>query len=116
MMAIRGLAFLGACMMVVACAPPPPANPMEKHARLAAGAEIAARQCAGYAGGYDGARTMRHDANRNITLARNLGATDEDLNKARKAVQTTFDTTVVWVSKQEACNQLVSSVAWESSS
>lgn len=114
-MAIRGITVLGMCMLVVACAPPPPANPMEKHARLAAGAEIAARQCAGYAGGYDGARTMRQDANRNVTLARNLGATDADLTRARKAVQTTFDTTVVWVSKQEACNQLVSSVAWESS-
>ncbi|MCC1481895.1 hypothetical protein J1C52_09610 [Roseibaca sp. Y0-43] len=102
------------CLALVACAPPPPANPMERHARLAAGAEIAARQCAGYAGGYDGAQKMRQDANRNVTLARNLGATDADLDRARKAVQTTFDTTAVWISRQEACNQLVSFIAWES--
>lgn len=114
MSGIKGLIFLGLIATLTACAPPPPANPMEKHARLAAGAEIAARQCAGYAGGYDGAQRMRQDANRNITLARNLGATDADLDRARKAVQTSFDTTTVWISKQEACNQLVSSVAWES--
>lgn len=110
----KAFCAMGVILALSACAPPPPANPMEKHARLAAGAEIAARQCAGYAGGYDGAQKMRQDANRNITLARNLGATDADLTRARKAVQTTFDTTVVWVNKQEACNQLVSSIAWES--
>ncbi len=109
---LRSAPFLFA--VLTACAPPPPANPMERHARLAAGAELAAKRCAGYAGGYDDAKQMRGDANRNIALARDLGATDADLKAAKNAVRTSFDTTAAFVSRQEACNQLVSRVAWAS--
>lgn len=99
---------------VAACGVSPPKSPMEQRARLAAAAELAAQQCAGYAGGYSGAQRMKQDANENITAAREMGADDAVLAKARSDVKSTFDTASVFSSKQEACNQLVSQVAWHS--
>lgn len=102
---------LVAVLLLAACAAPPQ-SPMEKHARLAAGAELVAMQCAGYAGGYDSARSLRADANRNIQTARNLGATDGVISKARQDVQTTFSTAAAFTSQQEACNAMIGSLAW----
>lgn len=93
----------------------PPASPMEKHARLAAGAELAARQCAGYAGGYGGAKKLKADANKNIKISRNLGATDGVIQKARSDVNSAFSTVAAFTSQQEACNSIVGNLAWETS-
>lgn len=90
----------------------PPKSPMEKHARLAAGSELAANRCAGFAGGYAGAVQLKKDANKNIATARSLGATDAVINKARTDVNTAFSTAEVFTSRAEACNQLVGSIAW----
>lgn len=102
---------LALTILVPACAEPPK-SPMEKHARLAAAAAFVATNCAGYAGGYESARSLRKDADKNIQIARNLGATDGVLKKARQDVETTFITASAFTSHQEACNSLVGSVAW----
>lgn len=107
-------ALVGLVVLIGACAPPPPANEMERKARMAASAEIVARQCAGFAGGYSDAVQLRGDANRYIVDARALGATDQDIQRQRDVVQTTFQNAVAWVSRQDACNQLVSELAWQS--
>jgi len=85
---------------------------MEAAARKAAGAELVAKQCAGYAGGYEGVKRLREDANKNITLARNLGATDAVLQKARADTQSAFSTAAAFSSPQEACNAMIGSLAW----
>lgn len=96
-----------------ACAVAPPSSPMERHARLAAAAELAARQCGGFIGGYASARELRDDANRNILTARQLGATDADIEKARADARTTFEAMTFWADRNHACNELVSALAWE---
>lgn len=101
-----------ASLIALANCAAPPASPMEKHARLAAAAELVAMQCAGYAGGYESARTLRADANKNIQTARNLGATDAVITKARQDVNTTFTTAAAFTSQQEACNSMIGSLAW----
>lgn len=85
---------------------------MESAARKAAAAELVAKQCAGYAGGYAGVKRLREDANKNITIARNLGATDAVLQKARMDTQSAFNTVAAFTSPQEACNSLIGELAW----
>lgn len=101
-----------AISLTAACAPPPPASLMDRHARLAAAAELASRQCAGYAGGYQGAAAMRADADRNLVIARDLGATPADLDRARTDAQNAFNGAVIWGGIAEACNALVGEIAW----
>ncbi|MBV2358287.1 hypothetical protein KUH32_00735 [Thalassococcus sp. CAU 1522] len=92
----------------------PPASEMERRTRMAAAAEVSATQCAGFVGGYESAKQLKADANTNIIAARQLGATDADLAKARKDVQTTFNTAALFTSIPEACNSLIGSLAWTS--
>lgn len=99
-------------VLLAGCEVPPPENEMQRRARMAAAAEITARQCAGYAGGYSAARDLRRDANRHVTLARQLGATDADMADGSKVAQMAFDNAVIWLGQQEACNQMVSQLAW----
>lgn len=105
--------ILGVLMVLAGCAPPPPANPMERHARLAMAAEFVARNCGGFIGGYTGAQQMRTDADRHAVTARALGATEQTFGAARQVVQTTFHTGAAMTSHQMACNQLVSELAWQ---
>jgi len=90
----------------------PPSSPEEAVARKAAAAELTAKRCAGHAGGYEAVRALRQDANKNIAMARNMGATDEVIQKARLDVQTAFDTAVAFTTVQEACNSMVGELAW----
>ncbi|MGB7269365.1 MAG: hypothetical protein WBC90_07565 [Albidovulum sp.] len=90
----------------------PPKSPMEAQARLAVAAEFAAQNCGGFVGGYDGAKKMKEDANRSIVTAKNLGATAEVFAKAKTDVQTGFNTAAAFTTRQEACNALISQVAW----
>lgn len=113
-MLTKKLACIGLVISVGACVAPP-ASPMEKHARLASAAQLAGTSCAGYAGGYAGAKQLKQDANQNLATARNLGATDAVLIKAKTDVQNTFNTAAAFTSHQEACNQLIGSIAWSSS-
>lgn len=108
----RPILILAIGVALSACAPPPPANPMERHARMAAAAELAAQRCPGQLGGYQGAVQARQDANRNLATARQLGAQDSDLEAARQVVRQAFEAQTVWVSPLEACNQLVGQLAW----
>lgn len=108
---VPGVMAVLAASLLVACVEPP-ANPMEQQVRLAVGAEFAAQNCAGYAGGYVGAQQMRADAGRAVVTARNLGATEADFARARVDVQTVFATAAAFTNRQEACNSLVSSIAW----
>jgi hypothetical protein len=112
---MKRLAFAVPLVLLAACAVEPPKSPMERHARLAAAAELAAKNCGGYIGGYSAAQDLRNDANQNIVTARKLGATDADLQKARTDVQAAFNTAAAFGTPQSACNELVSMIAWHSS-
>lgn len=90
----------------------PPQSPMEAHARRAAGAELAATQCGGYVGGYEAAKGLKADANINLVAAQKLGATPAVIKKAKTDVETGFNTMSAFSNKQEACNTLVSQLAW----
>ena len=89
-----------------------PQTPMDIAARKAAGAELTAKQCAGYAGGYEAVKRLRDDANKNMAIAKQLGATDEVINSAKQSVTTAFDLTVAFTNKAEACNTMVGNLAW----
>jgi CHASE3 domain sensor protein len=86
---------------------------MERHARLAAAAELAVQVCPAQLGGYQSAVQARQDANRNIATARQLGATDPDLQKARQDTRQAFDAQAIWTNPLVACNQLVGQLAWQ---
>jgi hypothetical protein len=92
----------------------PPKSPMEREARMAAAAELAAQRCGGYAGGYESVKRMKQDANRSVVTAKNLGATPEVMERARQDTQSAFTTAVVFTDQQHACNSLVSELAWNS--
>ncbi len=104
-LAVTSLTFLTACVA-------PPSSPMEAAARKAAAAELTAKQCAGYAGGYESVRKLRQDANKSIATARSLGATDVVITKARTDVRTAFDMQVAFTDQQQACNAMVGELAW----
>lgn len=97
--------FLSGCVQ-------PPQSPMEAHARRAAGAELAATQCGAYVGGYEAAKELKADANRNLVSAQQMGATPAVLKKAKTDVETGFNTMAAFSNKQEACNTMVSQLAW----
>lgn len=100
-------------LLISACVTPP-ASPMERHARMAAAAELAATRCGGTIGGYGAAKELKNDANKNLVTAKNLGATSDDLAKAKTDTTTAFETQAIWTSHQEACNNIVSQLAWAS--
>lgn len=89
-----------------------PQSPMHIAARKAAGAELAAKQCSGFVGGYEGVKRLRQDANKNVNLARQLGATDEVIAESKSTVQTAFDLEEAFTSRPQACNSLVGNLAW----
>jgi len=105
------LSMLFAVPLISGCVQPPQ-SPMEAHARRAAGAELAAMQCGGYVGGYEAAKGLKADANRNLVAAQQLGATPAVIKKAKTDVETGFNTMSAFSNKQEACNTLVSQLAW----
>ncbi len=90
----------------------PPQSPMEAHARRAAGAEIVAKNCAAFAGGFSAVKDLKASANQNIVTARKLGATDAVIETARQDVRTAFSTAETFTSRQEACNSLIGELAW----
>ena len=96
---------LSACVQV-------PQSPMDVAARKAAAAEITAKQCAGYAGGYEAVKRLRDDANKNMAIAKQLGATNEVIASAKQTVQTSFDLMTAFTNKAEACNTMVGNLAW----
>ncbi|MDB4091624.1 hypothetical protein N9563_01150 [bacterium] len=97
--------------LLTACANPP-ASPEEGYARRAAGAELVAKQCAGYAGGYDAVRELKKDASKNIATARELGADDAMIAKARSDVDGVFSIAEAFTNRQQACNQMIGQLAW----
>lgn len=109
---MKVLPILAFIVTVSACAVAPPASEMEAQARQAAGAEYAALNCGAAVGGFSAARDLRDEANQRIVSARALGATDAVLNKARQDVRTSVATAAAFTTQQEACNQLVSGLAW----
>jgi hypothetical protein len=111
---MRHTMMLVALVGLTGCAVEPPASPMEKYARLAAAARVSAENCGGYVGGYASAQQLRDDANMNVAKARQLGATDAVLAKARSDVLNAFNTALVFTTPQDACSQLISELAWHS--
>lgn len=105
------IAALTVVTLVSGCVEPPK-NPMEAHARRAAGAELAATQCGAYVGGYESAKELKADANQNLIAAQKMGATPEVIKKAKNDVQSAFNTQSAFTNKQEACNAIVSQLAW----
>lgn len=100
------------CLAALSACVAPPSSEMERQARQAAGAEYAAKNCAAAVGGFSAARELRQEANQRIVAARSLGATDSVLNKARQDVNTTVSTAAAFTTQRDACNQLVSELAW----
>ncbi len=103
----------GLSALTLAACVPPPANPAEAAARKAAGAEYAARNCGAFVGGFQDARALKDVADEQITLARNLGADDAMIAKARSDVEVSVSTAAAFTTIRDACGQLVSSLAWE---
>ena len=99
------LALLTACSN-------PPASPEEGYARRAAAAEFVAKRCAAYTGGYGAVRDLKKDASKNITTARELGADDAMIAKARTDVEGAFSVAEAFTGRQQACNQLIGELAW----
>jgi hypothetical protein len=103
--------FVGISMLLVGCVAPP-ANEMERQANRAAGAEYLARNCGAYVGGFSAARDLRTEANQRVVAARSLGATDADLERSRQGIASTFAAAAMFTSHREACNALLSELAW----
>lgn len=100
------------CLAALTACVAPPSSEMERQARQAAGAEYAAKNCASSVGGFSAARELRQEANQRIVAARSLGATDAVLDKARVDVNTMVSTAAAFTTQRDACNQLVSELAW----
>ena len=109
------ITFLCPLVFVLAGCVQPPATPAEKAARQWAGAELAATKCAGYIGGFSAAKDMRNEAKKDLVEARELGATDELLAKAKTDVNSAATTSEILIGVRETCNQLVSQLAYHSS-
>jgi hypothetical protein len=105
------IAALATSAALAACAPVPEQTPMQRHVNRVAGAEIASAHCPGY-GGYASVAQMRADAARNWQQAQAMGATDADLQAARRLVQTQFLTGELAVGTIETCQRLINSLAW----
>nr|WP_314256673.1 hypothetical protein [uncultured Devosia sp.] len=88
-----------------------PTTPKEAYLNRAAGAEVAASNCAS-SGGYSSVAQMRADQQINLSEARKLGATDAEYGAARTRVQNQWNTTYIFMNAYVACNQLINSVAW----
>ncbi len=111
-MKLRNFLLLALPVTLLAACATPPASPEERYARRAAGAELIAKRCAGYAGGYGAVRELKKDANQNIATARELGADNAMIDKARTDVAGVFDMAEAFTSRQEACNQMIGELAW----
>jgi len=88
-----------------------PSTPKEAYLNRAAGAEVAAANCAS-AGGYSSVAQMRADQQTNLAEARKLGATDAEYQQARTKIQGQWNTTYIFMNAYVACNSLINSVAW----
>lgn len=88
-----------------------PSTPKEAYLNRAAGAEVAAANCAS-SGGYSSVAQMRADQQTNLAEARKLGATDVEYNQARTKIQGQWNTTFLFTNAYQACNGLINSVAW----
>ncbi|MGV8855211.1 MAG: hypothetical protein ACOH2L_11230 [Devosia sp.] len=88
-----------------------PSTPQEAYLNRAAGAEVAATNCAS-AGGYSSVAQMRADQQSNLSKAKKLGATDAEYDQARRKVQGQWTTAYIFTNAYQACNSLINSVAW----
>lgn len=111
-MKLKKFAFLCPLVIVLAGCVQPPASPEEKVAGQWAGAELAATKCAGYIGGFSAAKDLRNEAKKDLAEARQLGATDELLVKAKTDVTSAITTSELMIGLRETCNQLVSQLAY----
>lgn len=93
-----------------ACAPVPPQTPMQGYLNRAAGAEIVMRDCPAY-GGYASVAKMREDAEKNVAMAKKLGATQADVQASKKLVSERYAGTVILSGPVVACNKLMSLLA-----
>lgn len=108
-------ALLISAFVVSGCVQPPQ-NEQERAARLAVSSQFAAQRCMAQIGGYQAARELRANADKQMATARALGATDEVIAKARQDVETVFSTAAAFTSNNEACNTLVGQLAWHAGS
>ena len=111
-MKLRNCLILSLPITLLAACASPPASPEESYARRAAAAELVAKRCAGYAGGYDAVRELKKDASKNVATARELGADNTMIDKARTDVDGVFAMAEAFTSRQEACNQMIGELAW----
>ena len=109
---MKHLALATALALSLAGCTAPPASPIEAAARKAAAAELVAKQCAGYAGGYVAVKDLRRDGASQLALARELGATDADIQKARTDVQNAYSAAAILTTTHEACNGMIGELGW----
>ncbi|WP_412505954.1 hypothetical protein [Roseovarius sp. SYSU LYC5161] len=97
---------------LAACAAPP-SSPEEKVARQAAVMRHSTTECTIYMGGVAGIQDVIKAANRKEAQARQLGATDALIAKAKQDVRMTWDTGVAMVGEQEMCSDAMSVIGNE---
>ena len=105
-----------AALGLSACVPPPTSS-MERQARIAASAELAAAHCDGHA--TDSANPQAADVDVDESLARAratgaTGATAQDLARAREHMHRTFSMAERFRSTRAACDELLHKIAWHS--
>jgi len=96
---------------IAGCQTAPAATPMEAHLNRYAGAEAVAMNCPSF-GGYGSVASMKADADKNLSKARKLGATDADIKAARTRLNGQLQSTIFLVGPMEACSAFMNRLAW----
>jgi hypothetical protein len=111
-MNLRPFAMLLAVLSIGGCATTGGTSaytPMERYLNRAAAAETAVSQCSG---SYGDVVQMRNDAESNLAQARALGATDADIESARRRVAEKYAVGGLMVGQSAFCSSLVKELAW----
>lgn len=108
----KSLAVLAAfaAMSLGGCSTTNNFTPMERYLNRSAAAQVAATNC--MSGGYGDVAKMRADADANLAQARAAGATEADIEAARKRMNERYATGVFLVGPAPTCNSLVNELAW----
>lgn len=113
-MKTRMLAALAATLLLASCTTQAK-DPKTAYLNRYAFAETVAMNCPAY-GGYGSVAQMRDDAQKNLASARALGATDKEVSKARNNANGTYVAVAVLANPFQACNAMLSDVAWAGTS
>ncbi|PQV56364.1 hypothetical protein LX70_02630 [Defluviimonas denitrificans] len=108
----RPLFILTSVMLTSACvATTENLTPKDKYLNRVAFAEIVMRDCPAD-GGYSSFAQMRSDAASNMKIAKSLGATDTDIDAARKRAAQQYGSAYFLAGPQRSCDELIKRLAW----